>query len=232
MWLLEELNLEYTIKPYIRTGGPRAPPELKAVHPLGKAPVLVVEYADGKEKVIAESGHIIAFLIRNFDKESLLTPDNTDAFDEVEYYLHMCEGTLQPVLTFLLVLNTAASRAPWFVKPVISSFVTKVFELYNYKEIILCLDFLETKLGENAAKLTASSQNLFFVNNKLSGADIIFALPVGEICIIGDKLSHLVDKSKYPHLVRWAHEIRERPAYLRAMEKTGQYEKPKEQEQE
>ena len=39
LWLLEELGLGYDIKYYKRVGG-LAPPELIAVHPLGKSPVI------------------------------------------------------------------------------------------------------------------------------------------------------------------------------------------------
>jgi hypothetical protein len=54
LWLLEELNLPYTIKKYTRLPNQRAPPELLAVNPLGKSPVIT----DGDVN-IAESGAII-----------------------------------------------------------------------------------------------------------------------------------------------------------------------------
>jgi glutathione S-transferase len=41
LWLLEELGLEYQIVPYQRDRTTRlAPPSLKAIHPLGKSPVI------------------------------------------------------------------------------------------------------------------------------------------------------------------------------------------------
>jgi glutathione S-transferase len=58
VWLLEELGLAYQVKTYQRRPDYRAPRSLKAVHPLGKSPVVEV---DGK--VIAESGAIIEYLI-------------------------------------------------------------------------------------------------------------------------------------------------------------------------
>ena len=52
LWLLEELGLEYKIIPYQRDAVTRlAPPAIKAVHPLGKSPII----RDGK-LVVAESG--------------------------------------------------------------------------------------------------------------------------------------------------------------------------------
>ncbi|MCB2042636.1 MAG: glutathione S-transferase, partial [Rhodoferax sp.] len=61
LWLLEELALPYQIKRYQRDANTRlAPPELKAVHPLGKSPVLV---DDGQ--TVFESGAIVDYLIRH-----------------------------------------------------------------------------------------------------------------------------------------------------------------------
>jgi glutathione S-transferase len=226
VWLLEELELEYTIKPYFRTNGPRAPPALKQVHPLGKAPVVVVEYPDGKRKVVAESGHIISFLIRNFDHSKKLTPGNDDEFDQVEYFTHMCEGSLQPMLTFLVVLDAGGSKAPWLAKKVITEYNHKIAQGYNYPEALSCLDLLEHQIGVNVNKVTGSSQDVFFVGDKLSGADIILSFPVAELCILGGRLGDALDKAKYPHLVRWSHEISDRPAYKRALEKTKSFVKP------
>jgi len=60
LWLLEELGLDYAIKPYQRDPKTMlAPPSLKAVHPLGKSPVIT----DG-DNTIAESGAIIEYLVQ------------------------------------------------------------------------------------------------------------------------------------------------------------------------
>jgi glutathione S-transferase len=60
LWLLEELKLPYEIKHYARDAATRmAPAELKAVHPLGKSPVIT----DGDMTVI-ESGAIVDYIIR------------------------------------------------------------------------------------------------------------------------------------------------------------------------
>ena len=60
LWLLEELGAPYEIKFYQRDASTRlAPPELKAVHPLGKSPVIT----DG-DTTIAESGAIVDYIVR------------------------------------------------------------------------------------------------------------------------------------------------------------------------
>src|SRR5580692_3279772 len=59
LWLLEELGVPYEIKRYQRDAVTMlAPPELRAVHPLGKSPVIT----DG-DAVVAESGAIIEYLV-------------------------------------------------------------------------------------------------------------------------------------------------------------------------
>ncbi len=62
LWLLEELGVPYELKLYRRNPATRlAPPELKAVHPLGKSPVIT---DDGV--VVAESGAIIEYLVEKY----------------------------------------------------------------------------------------------------------------------------------------------------------------------
>ncbi|WP_420605911.1 glutathione S-transferase family protein [Novosphingopyxis sp.] len=87
IWLLEELGLEYDLKCYDRTPEFRAPPELKAVHPLGKAPTVEV---DGR--VMVESGAIIEYLVERHGGGKLAVPDDQrSAYLE---WLHFAEGSL------------------------------------------------------------------------------------------------------------------------------------------
>ena len=59
LWLLEEMGLPYEVKRYQRDAKTMlAPPALKAIHPLGKSPVL-----DDGEARIAETGAIIEYLL-------------------------------------------------------------------------------------------------------------------------------------------------------------------------
>ena len=73
LWLLEELGLPYEIKRYERNARTMlAPPELKAVHPLGKSPLLS---DDGL--VIAESGAIIEYLLERYGNGQFLPAAGT-----------------------------------------------------------------------------------------------------------------------------------------------------------
>src|SRR5262245_17854524 len=83
LWLLEELELEYTIVPYQRDPKTRlAPPQLKAIHPLGKSPVI----RDGG-MVVAESGAIAEYLVGRYGN-GRMAPRRDFASSEYVAYLH------------------------------------------------------------------------------------------------------------------------------------------------
>jgi glutathione S-transferase len=108
LWLLEELNLPYEIKHYQRDAQTRlAPPELKAVHPLGKSPVIT----DGG-KVIIESGAIIDYLIRKYGSQLQPVPSTAD-YDDYQQWLHYAEGSaMLPLLLKLYVSRLGDAGAP------------------------------------------------------------------------------------------------------------------------
>src|SRR5579863_8316126 len=73
LWLMEELGVPYEVKRYERDAKTMlAPPELLAVHPLGKSPVIV----DGVVTV-AESGAVIEYLIDRYGAGRLMPPAGT-----------------------------------------------------------------------------------------------------------------------------------------------------------
>jgi glutathione S-transferase len=109
LWLLEELAIPYEIKFYQRDPQTRlAPPELKAVHPLGKSPVVT---DDGR--VIIESGAIIDDIIRHHGNGRLQPPVGTPAYDEYAQWLHFAEGSaMLPLLLKLYVSRLGDAGAP------------------------------------------------------------------------------------------------------------------------
>src|SRR6187549_2729241 len=67
LWLLEELALPYEIVKYERDRQTMlAPPSLRAIHPLGKSPVIT----DG-DATLAESGAILEYLVETYGKPAL-----------------------------------------------------------------------------------------------------------------------------------------------------------------
>ncbi len=94
LWLLEELGVEYDIRKYERDPKTMlAPPELRAVHPLGKSPVIT----DG-DLTIAESGAIIEYLVERYDRGLLAPPRGTPERLRWSYWMHFAEGSAMPPL--------------------------------------------------------------------------------------------------------------------------------------
>jgi glutathione S-transferase len=109
LWLLEELGLPYEIQRYRRDAQTRlAPAELKAVSPLGKAPVIT----DGGKRVL-ESGAIVDYLIRLHGGGRLRPDPATDAYDEYVQWLHYAEGSaMLPLMLHLYVSRLGDAGAP------------------------------------------------------------------------------------------------------------------------
>jgi len=153
LWLLEELGLPYKIEKYQRNAETRlAPPELKAVHPLGKSPVIT---DDGR--TIIESGAIIDYVIRRHGGGRLQPDPASPAYDDYVQWLHFAEGSaMLPLLLKLYVSRLGEAGAP--LSPRIES------EIANH------LGYIDHALrGRN-----------YLLGAELTGADIQLSF-VGEI---------------------------------------------------
>ena len=151
-WLLEELGLPYQIRHYMRDAKTRlAPPELQAVHPLGKSPVVEV---DGMKLI--ESGAIVDYIIRRHGGGRLRPAADTADFEAYQQWLHYAEGSaMLPLLLKLYVSRLGDAGAP--LKPRIDS------ELANH------LGYVDRALEDRD----------WLVGNTFSGADVQMSF-VGE----------------------------------------------------
>lgn len=147
LWLLEELGTPYEIKHYQRMETRLAPPELKAVHPLGKSPVIT----DGA-LTIAESGAITDYLIETYGAGRLApSAESADWWPYIQW-LHFAEGTaMTPLLLALYVGMLGDAGAP--LRPRIDE------QIGNH------LAYLSGALGERD----------FMVGSDLTGADIMLS---------------------------------------------------------
>jgi len=108
LWLLEELGLPYEIKRYQRLPTRLAPPELAAIHPVGKSPVITVE-----GKTVFESGAIIDYIIRRHAGGRLQPDPATPAYDDYVMWMHYAEGSaMLPLMLNLYVSRLGAGGAP------------------------------------------------------------------------------------------------------------------------
>ena len=116
LWLLEELGLPYQIRRYERDPKTMlAPPELIAVHPLGKSPVIT---EDGQ--TVAESGAIVEYLIERHDSGRLRPAAGTAQRLRYTYWLHYAEGSAMPPLLMKLVFDSLPKQPmPFLVRPIV-----------------------------------------------------------------------------------------------------------------
>lgn len=204
LWLLEELGVDYEIERYERDKRTSlAPPELYAVHPLGKSPVIT---DDGV--TIAESGLIVEYLIEKYGNGRLAPPAGTPGHLQYRYWLHYAEGTFMPLMIITAILNRIETAPmPFFIKPIAKTIANKTRAAYSGPNISLNLDYLEATLKNTP----------WFCGTDMSGADIMMSFPV-EAAAMRTNLD-----LNYPALEAFRQRIRALPAYQRAIEKGGPY---------
>jgi glutathione S-transferase len=205
LWLLEELGLPYEIRHHQRDKQTMlAPPELKAVHPLGKSPVIV----DG-DLVIAETGAIVDYLLERAPAgHGLLPAAGTEAHRRYRYWLHFAEGSAMPPLLMKLVFDRiASSPMPFFAKPIVRTVCSKALDAVVWPNLKRHLDFMEAEL----------SGRDWFAGDAFSGADVMMSFPVEASAQRAG-----LDASR-PRLMAWLQRIHARPAYHRALQRGGPY---------
>jgi glutathione S-transferase len=116
LWLLEELGTPYEIRHYARNATTRlAPPELMAVHPLGKSPVI-----EDDGLTVIESGAIVDYILRRHGGGRLQPAAGTREFEVYNQWLHYAEGSgMLPLMLRLYTGRLGDAAAP--LKPRIDS---------------------------------------------------------------------------------------------------------------
>ena len=204
LWLLEELGLAYDIKKYQRDPKTMlAPPELRAVHPLGKSPII----SDG-DTVVAESGAIIEYLLERDGGARFVPAPGTPDKLRYTYFLHYAEGSAMPPLLMKLVFDRIETAPmPFFVKPVARSIARKVKDGFIMPQILQHLAFLEAELGKST----------WFAGEEFTAADIQLSFVIEAAASRGGL------DGKYPKLNAYIQRIHARPAYQRALERGGPF---------
>ena len=204
LWLLEELGVDYEVRRYdrdIRTL--LAPPSLRAVHPLGKAPVVT----DGA-LTLAESGAILEYLADRYGAGRLAPAPGTPERLRYSYWMHYAEGSAMPPLLLKLVFDRIETGPmPFIVRPVAKGIVKRVKQAFIDPQLRTHLDFMEGELGKSP----------WFAGAGFSAADVQMSFPI-EAAI--DRAG--LDASR-PRLMDWLERIHARPAYQRALERGGPY---------
>jgi glutathione S-transferase len=204
LWLLEELGVPYEIKRYKRDPKTMlAPAELRAVHPLGKSPVIT----DG-ELTLAESGAIIEYLADRYGAGRFIPVSGTSERLRCNYWLHYAEGSAMPPLLLKLVFKRVETApAPFFVRPVAKGIAGKVQNAFVDPQIALHLGYMEGELTKAE----------WFGGSDFSVADIAMSFPLEAATARGGL------DNRHPHLQAFLKRIHARPAYQRGLERGGEY---------
>jgi glutathione S-transferase len=205
LWLLEELGVPYEVKRYARNPETMlAPPELRAVHPLGKSPVIT----DG-DATIAESGAIVEYLVERYGNGRLIPPAGTPERRRYTYWMHYAEGSAMPPLLLKLVFDRVeVAPMPFFVKPVARAIAGRAKSSFIEPQIKLHLDYMERELGTST----------WFAGEEMTAADVQMSFPLEAAAARGG----LADGR--PKLAAFLERVHARPAYQRAVAKGGPYE--------
>lgn len=205
LWLLEELELPYEIQRYKRNPETMlAPASLRAVHPLGKSPVIT----DG-DRVVAESGAIIEYLVERHGHGRLIPPAGTDDHLKYRYWLHFAEGSAMPPLLLKLVFDKIErTPMPFFVKPVAQRISHSVKSRFIVPQLAAQMEYMESTLARSP----------WFAGETFTAADIQMSFPLEAAAARGGL------DVRYPALRTFLETVHARPAYARALARGGPYE--------
>ena len=202
LWLLEEMGRPYEVKRYERNPATMlAPPELKAIHPLGKSPVV----DDGAVRV-AETGAIVEYLLEGPQGAALRPVPGTEAGRRYTYWLHYAEGSAMTPLLLKLIFGQLPKRSPGLVRPLVKAISGKAQDSFIDPQIASHTAYWEAELGKSE----------WFAGDSFSAADIMMSFPIEA----GASRAPYADK---PRLTAFLKKIHARPAYQRALERGGPY---------
>ena len=156
LWLLEELGVDYQVKLHLRDAVTNlAPPELLAIHPLGKSPMI-----EDQGRIIFESGAIVEYLCERHGGAALVPARGSD--DHVRHleWMHFAEGSaMTPVLLQLYTSRLGEAAAP--LQPRIEQQLDSHFR------------FMDSQINDHG----------HFIGDSLSAADIMLSFPA-EIAVM------------------------------------------------
>ncbi|BBO11491.1 MULTISPECIES: glutathione S-transferase family protein [unclassified Bradyrhizobium] len=188
VWLCEELGLHYELKRYARDPVTMlAPPEYKALHPSGAAPVVT----DG-DLVLAESGAIVDYIVAKYGNGRLVLGPNDPAFPQFLYWLHFANGTLQPGMGRMMILNRLELAQD---NPTLLAMKGRLDRSY---------DLLDARLRDAE----------YLAGNAFTTADIMMGFSLTTM-----RYFQPYDVQRCPNVVKYLGRVSARPAYRRAMEK-------------
>ncbi len=152
VWLCEELGISYEFKRYQRDPVTQlAPPEYKALHPVGTAPIIT----DG-DVVMPESGAIMDYIIAKYGKGRLSVSADKPNFADYVFWFHFANGSMMPNLMISMMVKISGGDEENVVVQSLKGRLVTAFAL------------IEKRLGEAP----------YFAGPEFTAADIIMFFTV------------------------------------------------------
>ncbi|KAL9068284.1 MAG: hypothetical protein Q9161_006310 [Pseudevernia consocians] len=223
LWLLEELQLTYSLQTYKRENM-LAPASLKEVHPLGKSPLVSIESAANPSTplILAESSFIVEYLTDHFGP--WLAPERyagggkkgqegevggeTESWVRYRYFMHYAEGSLMPFLVVALILSNIKTSSPFFIRPLALMITGAIESKFLNPNLKTQWDFLESQLA------TSPDEGEFLCGADLTGADIMMSFPLGA-----SKKRALFTEKEHPKLCAYVDRLEAMEGFKKAVQK-------------
>ncbi|WDE07415.1 glutathione S-transferase [Thalassomonas viridans] len=203
LWLLEELGAEYKILHFKRDAATSlAPEDFKKLHITGTSPCI----SDG-ELVLPETNAILDYIMDKYGDKGLRPAAGDPDRAQYLYWFHAAQGSFMPLLLDALIFKRMSAKTPFFIRPVIRFVVNKVRENYLVPRLERLLSHIETTLAANT----------WFAGDKFTAADIVmgYCMDVAAVRVGMD--------DSYPNAQRFLRQMRQRPGFIAAMKKNGDF---------
>lgn len=221
LWALEELkeanDITYHLINYRRQGG-QAPPELKAIFPLGKSPILTLESVEPHGKipppptiqiipgVLTEAQLILRFLSEEYGR-GLWDPETEADANRNVFFEGFANMTLMPRISIPVTLESIVLLLPIGISAVARLLLSPLLSAWN-GVMQPMFQILEDALAEKP----------HFAGGKFGLADF-------NVCFAVDMASQrgYFDPVQYPKLVDWHAKVKARKGFRSALEKGNGY---------
>ena len=191
VWLMEELNLPYELKWYDRGEDFLAPPELRAVHPAGTAPII----EDG-DLVMAESTAIVEYISQRHGGGTLSVKPEDPEYPHYLFWMQF-NNNLQSALFIKLAFQSSGTESA-ADNPMMATTQRREDGIYRA---------LEQRLGESD----------YLGGAQFSCADIMSMFNLTSLGMLG---ARAIDES-LPNTRAYVERVSARPAYQKAMSIAG-----------
>lgn len=156
-----------------------------------------------------ESVVIAKYLIETYDKAGKFKGDGaTNDWIRDEELCNLASATIGPPMTLELVFTLITQSSPFFIRPLVSTMHRQLQKAFTGPELHLYYQYLNDKLGDQD----------YFMGSSPGRADFIISWPV-DTCT----QNNFIKLEKYPRLDAWARRCKERPAWMKSIEKGNGY---------